>query len=103
MPLPQSAIDQISAAMSISSLRNQVIANNIANRDTPGYQRLALTFQRTLDGPEQPWLVSDTESAAAPLERDLVDLSTNASHYAAMARVLGRYFSIIGAITSSRG
>jgi len=105
MPMPDiSTIDRISASMSISSLRNQVIASNIANHDTPGYRRLALSFRQALDGaaaatvaPEAP----DT-SAGASMEQDIVELSTNATHYQALARVLTRWFAIANTITSSK-
>jgi hypothetical protein len=102
MPLPASPIDRISSAMTIASLRGQVIASNIANRDTPDDQRIALSFRQALDGSPQASVVPDTQGAGTPLEMDLVELSANTGSYSAMARVLGRYFSIVGAITSSR-
>ena len=99
-----STIDRISAAMSISSLRNQVIASNIANRDTPGYQRLALAFSHALDGPGVATVVPEAPetSAGASMEQDIVDLSVNAKRYQALARVLTRWFAIANTITSSK-
>ncbi len=104
MPAPNpSAIDRISASMSIATLRNQVIASNIANRDAQDYQRLAVRFARTLDDSPVAVVAPDASPAAGSVEQDLVELSTNASRYQAMARVLSRYFSLIDTITGNRG
>lgn len=104
MTAPVSVVEQVSAALSVASLRQQVIASNIANRDTQGYQRLQLRFDAAL---ERAGVVASAPGASAEpvsLEQDLVALSTNSAHYAALARVLSRYFSILGVMTSnSRG
>lgn len=101
-PLNASPIDQISASMSISSMRHQVIASNISNRDAVGYQRMKLTFDQAMNA-DSARIVPDAANAGASVEQDLIDLSSNALHYEAMARVLTRYFSMIGAIANSRG
>jgi flagellar basal body rod protein FlgB len=104
MPTPAvSVVDQISASMSITSMRNQVIASNISSRDAQGYQRMKLSFDRALSGEHKASVVPDKANAGASVEQDLIDLSTNALHYEAMARVLTRYFSMIGAIANSKG
>ena len=103
MPLPSTTVvDRISASMSIASMRHQVIASNISNRDAQGYRRMTLSFENVLGGDAAPKVVPDTANAGASLEQDLVDLSTNAMRYESMARVLSRYFSMIGAIAGSR-
>lgn len=101
MPSPAlSVIDEISAAMSLRNLRHQVIVSNIANRDTQGYQRLKLQFDRAMDQTRPPAVSVDTSGTSVSLEQDLVAMTTNSGKYQAMARVLSRYFSIIGTITS---
>jgi flagellar basal-body rod protein FlgB len=100
-----SVVDQVSAALSLASLKHQVIASNIANRDTQGYRRLQVSFDAAM---EQADVVAEPASAndVAPvsLEQDLVAMSSNAAQYASLARVLSRYFSILSAITNySRG
>ncbi len=96
-----SVIEQVSASMSNRSLQHQLIASNIANRDTPGYQRLKLQFDHALGAAVSS---ADAPDTAVSLEQDLVALSSNVSQYQAMARVLNRYFSILAAITNqSRG
>ena len=104
--VPSSAVDQISAAMSVCNLRHQVIASNIANRDTQGYQRLQLSFDRAMDRATVTTVPVESSPTSGsqpqvPIEQDLVDLSANAGRYQSMARVLSRYFSILATITAS--
>src|SRR5689334_9208297 len=102
MPLAAvSVIDELSAAMSTKSLQNQVIASNIANRDSEGYQRLRLQFSNAMDRAGQLEVRPDPAGNSVPLEQDLIALSANAGQYAACARVLNRYFSILSTITTS--
>jgi flagellar basal body rod protein FlgB len=112
-----SVIDQVSSALSVASLQNKVIASNIANRDTQGYQRLQVRFDEAMEragvqdgvrgGVSASIVAEPTDAdASAPvsLEQDLVALSTNTGRYGALARSLSRYFSIMNAITNySRG
>jgi flagellar basal body rod protein FlgB len=95
-----SAIEQISAAMSVCNLQHQVNVTNIANRDTQGYQRLQLRFERAMGEPDAATVVSDRSNVPVSLEQDLVAMSTNLMHYQTMARALGRYFSVIAAIAN---
>jgi flagellar basal body rod protein FlgB len=98
-----SVIDQVSASMSVRSLQHQVIASNIANRETQGYQRLRLTFDGALEDASTARVAPDASPADVSLEQDLVSMSSNSAQYQALARVLSRYFSIIAAISQSRG
>jgi flagellar basal-body rod protein FlgB len=92
-------IDQLAAAMSARSLEHQAIASNIANRDTQGYQRLKVQFDRAMEQPGAR-IVADTATAPVSMEEDLLALSTNIGRYQSMARALTRYFSIVNAITT---
>jgi len=95
-----SVIEQISAAMSVSNLQHQVNVSNIANRDTQGYQRMKLRFDHAMSEPGAAAVVTDRSTAPVSLEQDLIAMSTNLMRYQTMARAVGRYFSIIGAITN---
>ncbi|ARN19329.1 flagellar basal body rod protein FlgB [Piscinibacter gummiphilus] len=103
---PIHAVDQVAAALSVASLRNQVIAANIANRDVAGYQRMAVAFEQALDaaGATPPGaravVVPEPGTAGASLEQDMVALSGNALNYQALARALSRYFSIAQTIAN---
>lgn len=95
-------IEQVSAALSVAGLRHQVIASNIANRDSVGYQRLALRFADALNaaGPAQV-VPEERASAALPaLEEDMLALSGNAMNYQALAKALAKYFTIAETIAS---
>lgn len=99
-----SAIDQVSNALSLASLRHEVIASNIANRDAEGYQRLQVRFDATMQRAEVVPVPGDVADPQIAIEQDAVALSTNSAQYEALARVLSRYFSILNAITNySRG
>ena len=97
------AVDQVSSALSLASLRHQAIASNIANRDTVGYRRLQVQFNEALQaGAPHPVITPEAVAASVPsVEQDMVALSTNALHYQALARVLSRYFSIHETIAGS--
>lgn len=41
-------IDQLTALTQVSELRHRVISHNIANANTPGYQRLDVSFDQEL-------------------------------------------------------
>jgi flagellar basal-body rod protein FlgB len=99
-----SAIDQVSSALSLASLRHEVIASNIANRDAEGYQRMQVRFDATMQRADVVPEPADAVDSQVSIEQDAVALSTNSAQYAALARVLSRYFSILNAITNySRG
>jgi flagellar basal body rod protein FlgB len=95
-----SVIEQVSAAMSVANLQHQVNVSNIANRDTQGFQRMKLQFDRAMDQPAAARIVSDPSPVPVSLEQDLVTMSTNLMQYQTMARALGHYFSMIAAITN---
>jgi flagellar basal body rod protein FlgB len=98
-----SVIDQIAASLSAKSLEHQVIASNIANRDTEGYQRLKVEFERVFDS-VTPRIGPETTASPISTEEDMLALSTNAGSYQSLARSLSRYFSLINIITTaSRG
>jgi flagellar basal body rod protein FlgB len=101
MPSPAiSVIDQISAAMSVRSLEHAVIASNIANRDTQGYQRLQVQFDRAMDQTRTAIVRADSPGTDPSLEQDIVALSANSAQYQTLARVLSRYLAIITTISN---
>ena len=94
-------IDQIGAALSVSSLRHEAIASNIANRDSEGYRRLHVRFTGALDAAGDVRLAPEAAPGTPPsLEQDLVALSSNALRYEALTRSLSRYFSILAVIAN---
>lgn len=95
-----SVIDGISAAMSVQSVRNEVIASNIANRDAEGYQRLKVGFDRAFEEAGRATVAADRSSTPVSMEDDLIALTSNSAQYQALARVLNRYFVVLATITN---
>lgn len=86
--------------MSVQSLRNEVIASNIANRNAEGYQRLKVGFDRAFEEAGRATVVADPSSTPVSMEDDLIALSSNSGQYQALARVLNRYFVVLATITN---
>ena len=98
--LPVSVIDQVAASLSVTTLRHEAIASNIANRDTQGYQRMQVRFSQALSDAGRAELVPENTAGPVSLEQDLVALSSNSMRFEAMAKALGHYFSILAVISN---
>jgi flagellar basal-body rod protein FlgB len=88
----------ISRALDVAALRHKVIANNLANANTPGYRRLVVDFKReltrALDGAEAAKLtVVEADDPAGPdgnnvsFDRELADLQKNSLIFSTFAQV----------------
>ncbi|HHW19419.1 MAG TPA: flagellar basal body rod protein FlgB [Firmicutes bacterium] len=108
--------------------RHQVLANNVANSETPGYKRQELDFQTYLARALQPGLrvvtthpkhmagvgreplyVTQDLSSITPdgnsvdIDREMAEVSTNALYYASVSKQLSSYFALLRkAITEGR-
>jgi len=91
-----------------AALRQHVLANNIANINTPGFKRTRVEFERQLaqalqsgEDPTKvkPLLVVEQDRTAGPdgnnvdLEAEMVRLVENQLWHAAMTRQLSDHFS----------
>ena len=107
-------IDLLSQMLDTSSLRHRVIAQNIANVNTPQYKRLEVAFEEELvklldrgsapsgarptvfegDGPER------VDGTTVDIDREIGDLNKNGLLYQAAAQILAsRLGSLRAAIT----
>ncbi|WP_426104786.1 flagellar basal body rod protein FlgB [Massilia sp. TSP1-1-2] len=112
-----SAIDNMTALLSLAldaaGMRQQAIAHNIANANTPGYRRASVSFesrmvQMTADLPRgaAPSLtdlstlrpVLELADAAEPvqLDREMTELSETVLHQQALLKALNKQFELIG-------
>jgi flagellar basal-body rod protein FlgB len=108
--------------------RQEVLANNVANAETPGYKRLELDFRGYLAravstgaGPvktdprhlstqsESSLSIRQDPSSVSPdgnsvdVDREMGEVSTNALYYAAVSRQLSSYLALLRkAITEGR-
>ena len=117
-------VESVRMALGASSLRQSLIADNIANVNTPGHVRMKVVFEQhladalgristadspaealdELSGVEPQVMQASARGAKVELEQEMVELSANALRYHALSRGLSRYLSIAGAIASgSRG
>lgn len=106
----------LSLALDAASMRQQAIAHNIANVNSPGHQRVSVSFEsrmaalRSPDGQvAQPSLgdlsnyrpafeyaqLGSTENAVA-LDQELAQLSETALHQQALLKALNKHFALIG-------
>jgi flagellar basal-body rod protein FlgB len=94
-------IDLLSQVMTAASLRHRVIAQNVANVNTPGYKRLEVAFEadlaKALASPTAPAVAPRVVRADGPervdgntvdLDREMNDLTRNALLYQAAAQIV---------------
>jgi len=107
----------VSLALDATSLRQQAIAQNIANANTPNYRPVAVNFEthmaearEALERNPQKWLATlgdfrPTMEFADPnvlggnqvaLDLEVAKLSENMLQHHALLRALSRHFSILG-------
>ena len=95
----------LSTAMDAALIRQQVIANNIANANTPGFQAQRVSFDVALDAaaadgsPElgvqlQPQ-VSLSVDGAVRLDSEVAAMAQNGAHYQTLMKALNRHLSVL--------
>lgn len=106
----------LSLALDVAAARQQVLAANIANANTPGYVPQRLSFEAQLEGARrelqahgtlgarsmsslhlqlQPVLNAQGESESVQLDVEMAEMARNAVQYQALAKGLSRHFSIL--------
>lgn len=115
MPIiDHTTVGLLSLALDATAMRHQAIAQNIANANTPGYQRVTVNFEQHLAGLRDtlrrgaaPSLANPAAyrpmlEAAAPgqetvaLESEMAALSENTLHQQALLKALNKHIAIIG-------
>ena len=116
-------------ALNAGSLRQRVVAENLAQAATPGYRAQKVTFEERLVNAEQALPLARTQSGHiqspepepvlprvesqngivgsngndVDVERELIDLQENAQHFRALSQfVAGRYRAVLAAMQSQR-
>jgi flagellar basal-body rod protein FlgB len=107
----------LSRLLSASSLRAKVLADNIANQNTPGYQRQVVRFEEMLAkeieaghdvSHVQPFVETDRVSPAGPDGNNVsLELETNAmrenwARFQAYATILQSHFDLMKAAITER-
>ncbi len=104
----------LSLALDASQMRQQAIAQNIANVNTPGYRRVGVSFEQRvaqltadMDGRAAPSLAdlsryrprieaADGAGSAVQLDQELVDMSDTVLHHQALLKALNKQLELIG-------
>lgn len=116
MNMNVSGLDVLSQVLDASSLRHRVISQNVANINTPGYKRLAVSFEgdlaRALDAPSgmvsvRPRVVvadgpERVDGNTVDMDREMNDLTRNALLYEAAAQVLASRLATMRSAISGR-
>lgn len=121
------AMDVLRQAMKVSEQNHRIIANNLANGDTPGYNAVQLDFQRTLRNavesqrkaslrnPEahrfdesfvSPYFkplasISKNDYNKVDIDAELARLSENTSNYNVFGSLLAKRFATIKTMLST--
>jgi flagellar basal-body rod protein FlgB len=100
-------------ALDAAGMRQQAIAQNIANASTPGYQRIAVSFEGPLAALGEAGRGGATPSLAdlsnfqpaynyvdgaggVEIDKEVADLSENVLHQHALLKALGKHLALLG-------
>jgi flagellar basal-body rod protein FlgB len=117
MELSPSKIDLLARVLDASALRHRVVANNIANVNTPGFQRLDVNFEdelaKAIEGGQKPALVHPQvveDPTAVPrqdgntvdIDKEMGALSKNSLLYQATSQILASRMAALRLAISGR-
>lgn len=112
--IDSSTVGLLSLALDAAGMRQQAIAQNIANANTPGYQRIGVSFEARLAelrqgvaGGRAPSLASLAsarpvfEAAGAAgepvaLDMEMASLSENTLHHQTLLKMLNKHLALVG-------
>lgn len=105
-------LNLLSRAMQTYSWRMKALSANLANLDTPGYQRVSVRFEEALQearhsvsGPERQHEVApqmEIEDRPAQLEDELMELADTQMRNQLSARALSEHFNLMRTAISGR-
>ncbi len=113
-PLDSSTSVLLGLALDAAQMRQQAIAQNIANVNTPGYRSLSVRFEEHLASERetlargghlnlaalnrfQPTLVASNNPAeTVALDEQVAQLSGNVLHHQVLLRALNKHFAVMG-------
>ena len=120
-------VNTMKRALDVSALRHELLAQNIANVDTPGYRRIDLSFATILADAEKQMAMDRTNKAHLPgkedsgmplivrrvegaalaarnvvIETEMARLTQNTMYFQAVSAQLGKYFDRLRLVISGR-
>lgn len=102
-------ISLLGMALDAAVMRHQAIAQNIANAGTPGYQRIAVSFESRMAelqgaiaqgqplpslGQFQPFFEA-ADNDAVSLDTEMAALSENTLHHQALLKALNKHMALM--------
>lgn len=121
-------ISSLRRGLDVSSYRQELLSQNIANADTPGYQRMDVSFAEALNDAENRLPMTRTNSAhlgtqgenpaiqvsrtsaavradgnTVVIETEMARLSQNAMYYQALSTQLSKHIALLKDAISGRG
>lgn len=105
----------LSLALDAAGMRQQAIAHNIANANTPGYQRVSVSFESRLAAlsdstgkmatpslaslgdyrPNFEYAASTDTGSGIALDQEMAQLSANTLHHQTLLKALTKHFSLM--------
>lgn len=100
----------LSTALDAAVIRQQVIANNIANANTEGFRAQRVSFNMALDAAGsaagsnltarlEP-KVSLSADGAVRLDSEMAAMAQNGAHYQALLKAMNRHLSVLASAVS---
>jgi flagellar basal-body rod protein FlgB len=113
--IDNSTVGLLGLALDAAGMRQQAIAHNIANANTPGYQRISVSFESRLDALRdgrgnvappslasladfRPSFVYDAPleaGSSVALDQEMAQLSENTLHHQALLKALNKHLSLM--------
>jgi len=108
--MPDQLTNNLAKALDVASVRHQVGAHNLANAETPGFQRKYVEFEKLLKGRSNwseltPRVVSDKtpglreDSNNVDLDAEAIGLAENASRYQVLTRLVALRYHRLQLVT----
>lgn len=105
----------LSLALDAAGMRQQAIAHNIANANTPGYQRISVSFEQRLAAlgdaagnmaapslaslaslrPSFEYAAPVEAGSAVAIDQEMAQLSENTLHHQALLKALNKHLSLM--------
>lgn len=103
MVQPLSSSELIQRAMSAAMLRQKLLANNIANADTPGYKRFDLALQQAIQATDERSTARSiyqekgtslrVDGNNVDIEQEMAAVAENSLYYESLATSLSKQMS----------
>ena len=112
--IDSNTVGLLSLALDAATMRQQAIAHNLANANTPGFQRIGVSFESRVGELQQAIRQGQTPSLASlagyrpafeaagaagdpvAIDMEMAAMSENTLHHQALLKVLNKHFALIG-------